>query len=166
MEAKIYSIDELFKARVKPFIRTKKGKMERVKEFERKREKKAEVGQRPFGVEVKKIGHATYAKLGDIVGEIKGPYRPGGVWKTEIYHVKSDFDTAWQRGKVVQDIDPVLDRQIAAITWGQTKPIDVNYVLRNTILGYKYKSKLEAVKAMYDFMNDKNRISKFKTGEK
>jgi hypothetical protein len=31
----IYSIGELYKARVKPFVRTRKGKMERVKGFER-----------------------------------------------------------------------------------------------------------------------------------
>lgn len=39
MEAKIYSIEELYKARVEPFVRTKKGKLERVRGFERKGEK-------------------------------------------------------------------------------------------------------------------------------
>lgn len=32
----LYSIDELYKARVKPFTRTRRGKMERVSEFERR----------------------------------------------------------------------------------------------------------------------------------
>lgn len=103
----------------------------------------------------KRIGHTTYIKLGSLLGEVKGPYRPGNIWKAEIYQTKPEFEAAWIQNKVTAvqlgKVSAMEDRIFAALSFGQTNAIDHSFFTKNKCLGYRYKSKALAVEAINQY---------------
>jgi len=103
----------------------------------------------------KRIGHTSYIKQGNMVGEVKGPYRPGSVWKAEVYLTNNKFEAAWERSQVTPTqlgkVDALKDRIYAAMAFGQTNAIDSTLYTENKCIGYMFKRKSEAVQAVTAF---------------
>lgn len=101
-----------------------------------------------------------YDHASRLLGEIKGPYRPGNVWKLEVYTVTDQFLGAWcddqltpvQRGKC----SPDQDRILAAMTMGQSNGIDPELVEgTSTCIGYTFKTKKAATEAFESYWADR-----------
>lgn len=107
----------------------------------------------PRKFETKRIGHTTYifCQKINVLAEIKGPYRPGDVWKAELYKTNAAFEQAWKIDKVTavqrERITKEQDQAIAAMTWGQSNGVDPQLYTENLCLGYQYKTKTLAVEA-------------------
>lgn len=103
----------------------------------------------------KRIGRTSYIKQGNILGEVKGPYKPGSVWKAEVYLTNKEFEACWERGQITPvqlgKVDSQADRVISAMSFGQTNAVDATLFTKNECLGYLYKRKEDAVKAVHDF---------------
>jgi len=106
-------------------------------------------------IQTKRIDHTTYIKCGAILGEIKGPYVPGSVWKSEVYHTTPAFEAAWIRGTLTPvqlgRVSQEADQLIAAMTFGQTGALDPSFYTVTECLGYRYKGKKLAVQAVHDY---------------
>lgn len=112
----------------------------------------------------KKIGRTTYfwSTPTSQVFEIKGPYRPGNVWKLEVYELGDrigEFLKAWvrneltpvQRRKITKDQDRVL----AAMTMGSTNQIDPELIGKSKCLGYTIKRKKDCIEMMKKQISEK-----------
>ena len=103
-------------------------------------------------METKRIGRSTYMKNGNTIGRITGPWRPGNVWKADVYSATPAFEQAWKDGKVTareRGMGAALDQIVSAITLGMSNDIAPELINgRSKTLGYLYKTKAEAVAAI------------------
>jgi hypothetical protein len=112
----------------------------------------------PAWTEIKNINRVTYIRHKDVVLEIKGPYRPGSVWKLEYYKVKPEFDQAWDEEKLTSvqrsECTRGMDQIVAAMTLGSPGMIAYALYTENRCLGYTYSSKGEAMGSACHVLNN------------
>lgn len=112
-----------------------------------------EKGSTGNSVESKRIGYTTYLKSGSQLGEVKGPYNPGGVWKAEVYKTNDKFEAAWKESKLTDvqrgKISHGADRVISAMTFGSTGSVSSDLASGQTCIGYRYKTKKDAINAIH-----------------
>lgn len=111
------------------------------------------------GSETKRIGVSYYTFTGTKLGKVNGPWRPGNVWKADIYDVKPEFRAAWDAGLITtrqrRQISPEFDRVVSALCLGESNDVDPSLYTSSDCLGYRYGSKREAVEALHATLSAK-----------
>lgn len=107
-----------------------------------------------MGIQMKRINRTTYLwnEAANLIGEIKGPYSPGSVWKLEVYKPNDQFAEAWRTERLTPvqrgECSVEKDRVIAAMCFGQTNALSPDIIEGHSeCIGYLYKTKRAAVAA-------------------
>lgn len=113
------------------------------------------------GLEKKSISGRDYFKVGNTLGRVSGPYRPGGVWSADTWTTGPDFEKAWAEGKIhptQRGVDPGLNAIADAMSWGTSGGIDTRLTKGGVNnLGYQFKGKKAAMDALMLHLRSKGK---------